>query len=70
MSLTIQLPEEVEDQLRRWAKLANQTEEEVVRRALESYLAVPPDLREELEGWQQLGAEAIEKVAPTANETW
>jgi predicted transcriptional regulator len=70
MSLTIHLPEEVEARLRRWAQLANQTEEEIVRRALESYLAIPPELREELEGWQQLGAEAIEGVAQSANETW
>ena len=42
----------------------------IVCRALERYLAIPPDLRYELEAWQQLGAEAVEKVAPAANEAW
>ena len=32
--------------------------------------AILPGLREELEGWQQLGAEAVEKVAPLADEAW
>jgi hypothetical protein len=63
MPITIHLPEEIEQQLRRWAELAEQSEDEIICRALESYLSVPPDLRVELEAWQQLGAEAIEKVA-------
>ena len=70
MSLTIHLPEDIEEQLRQWAAMADLTEEDVVRRALESYLSVPPALREELDGWQQLGADALEKVAPIANEAW
>ena len=69
MSRVIQLPEEIEGRLRRWAELAHQSEEDVICRALDRYLAIPPDLREELEAWQQLGAEAIEKVAPGAIET-
>jgi predicted transcriptional regulator len=68
--LTIRLPEEIERQLHRWAELANQSEEEIVCRALESYLAIPPDLRDELGAWQQLSGEAIEKVAPAAHEAW
>jgi predicted transcriptional regulator len=68
--MTIQVPEDMAEELRRWAALANEPEEEVVRRALASYLAIPPALREELEAWQQLGAEAIEKVAPLAHEAW
>jgi hypothetical protein len=33
-------------------------------------LAIPPELREELEAWQRLGAEAVENVAPLAHESW
>jgi hypothetical protein len=44
--------------------------EEIIEVPPESYLAIPPDLREELAAWQQLGAEAIENVAPSADETW
>jgi predicted transcriptional regulator len=70
MPLTIHLPPEVEEKLHSWAERANESAEEIIRRALESYLSIPPDLREELEAWQQLGAEAIEKVAPNADEAW
>ncbi len=70
MPLTIHLAEQTEQHLRDWAAQANESEDEVVRRALESYLAVPPDLRDELDAWQQLTGEAIENVAPSANEAW
>jgi len=70
MSLTIQLPNEVEARLHEWSRIANEPEADVVCRALEAYLAIPPALRDEMEAWQQLGAEAIEKVAPNEHETW
>lgn len=68
--MIVEVPEDIATELRRWAALANEPEGEIVRRALASYLAIPPELREELEAWQRLGAEAIEKVAPLANEAW
>lgn len=70
MVLKIELPPEIEAKLREWSRVANQSEDEIVCQALESYLAIPPGLRYELEAWQRLGAEAIERVAPHANETW
>jgi hypothetical protein len=48
MSVTVELPKDMEARLRNSARLANQSETEIVRRALESYKAVPPDLRDEL----------------------
>lgn len=68
--MTVTLPSEIERQLREWASLAHTSPDDVVARALASFLAVPPDLREELEEWQQLGAEALERVAPLKNEAW
>ncbi len=70
MSITLQLPEEIEVQLHRWAELSRQSELDIVVRALQSFFSVPPELREELEAWQLLGADAIEKVAPLTNEAW
>jgi predicted transcriptional regulator len=64
MSMTVTIPNEISERLHAWARAAKEPEEEVVRRALEAYLSIPPDLREELEAWQDLGAEALEKVAP------
>jgi len=70
MTLILDLPPDVETRLREWAAIANSSEEDIVRRALESYLAVPPDLRDELQAWQELGSEALEKVAPSTHEAW
>lgn len=70
MSMTVTIPNEVGERLHAWAQAAKEPEEEVVRRALEAYLAIPPDLREEWEDWQFLGAEALEKVAPSSDEAW
>lgn len=68
MSMTVTIPDEIGERLHAWALAAKESEEDVVRQALEAYLSVPPELREELEGWQYLGAEALEKVAPNAEE--
>ena len=70
MPLNIELPEEMESRLRHCATLTRQSEQDIIRRALETYLAVPVELREELEAWQQLGAEAVDAVAPGDHEAW
>jgi hypothetical protein len=70
MSMAVNIPEDMGEHLLAYARLARRSEEEVVRRALEAYLSIPPDLREELEDWQCLGAAALEKVAPSQGEVW
>jgi predicted transcriptional regulator len=70
MPTTIELPDALQERLRDWAKDAGQSEEQVIRAALEAYLAVPWSLQEEMLAWQTAGAEAIEKVAPSAHEAW
>ena len=70
MPTTVELPEDLQQKLRSWARVANTSEEQIIRDALEAYLAVPWPLREEMRAWQAAGAEAIEIVAPIANETW
>jgi predicted transcriptional regulator len=70
MPTTVELPEELQQRLRSWAQAANQSEEQIIRDALEAYLAIPWPLRNELEAWQAAGAEAIEIVAPIADEAW
>jgi predicted transcriptional regulator len=70
MPTTIELPEALEEKLRSWAQATNQSEEQIIRDALEAYFALPLPLREEMEAWQAAGAEAIEIVAPIANEAW
>jgi len=66
----IELPDALQEKLREWAKDAGQSEEQVVRAALEAYLALPWPLREEMQAWQAAGAEAVERVAPITNEAW
>jgi predicted transcriptional regulator len=70
MGLTIEIPDEMRDRLQEWAQQAQTSEGDVILRALDAYLAVDPNLREELTDWQVLGAESIELVAPIANEAW
>jgi predicted transcriptional regulator len=70
MPTIVDLPEDLQQKLRDWAKAANQSEEQVICAALEAYLALPWQLRKEMQAWQAAGAEAIEKVAPLANEAW
>ena len=70
MPTTIELPDNLKEKLRTWANSANQSEEQIILDALEAYLAVPWSLREEMQTWQVAGAEAIEIVAPIANEAW
>ena len=70
MPTTVELPEDLQQKLRSWARVANTSEEQIIRDALEAYLAVPWPLREEMQAWQAAGAEAIEIVAPIANEAW
>lgn len=70
MPTIVELPDALQERLRSWAKAANQSEEQVIRAALESYLSVPWPLREEMEAWQVAGGEAIQKVAPIENEAW
>jgi predicted transcriptional regulator len=70
MPTTVELPDDLRQRLRSCAQAANQSEEQIIRDALEAYLAVPWTSREELQAWQAAGAEAIEIVAPIANEAW
>ena len=70
MSTNIDLPEPLHEKLRSLAQSTDQSEEQIICAALEAYLAIPPLLREEMQAWQEAGAEAIEKVAPIANEAW
>lgn len=70
MPTTVELPEALHEKLQAWAQATNQSEEQIICAALETYLAVPWPLREEMEAWQAAGAEAIELVAPIADEAW
>ena len=70
MTTRIDLPESLQESLRLRARSTNQREEQIICAALEAYLAVPLPLREEMEAWQTAGAEAVETVAPIANEAW
>jgi len=70
MPTAIEIPDAVHDKLRAWAEAAQVSEEQVICAALEAYLSVPWPLREEMQAWQAVGAQAIEKVAPAAGEAW
>ena len=70
MPTTIQIPDSVHEKLRAWAEAAKVSEEQVITDALEAYLSIPWPLREEMQAWQAVGSQAIEKVAPAADEVW
>jgi predicted transcriptional regulator len=70
MPTTIEIPDSVHEKLRAWAEAAQVSEEQVIVDALEAYLSIPWPLREEMQAWQAVGAQAIEKVAPLANDAW
>ena len=70
MPTSIEIPDAVHDKLRAWAEAAQVSEEQVICDALEAYLSVPWPLREEMQAWQTVGAQAIEKAAPAADEAW
>jgi len=68
MPTSIEVPGALHERLRAWAEAAHVSEEQVICDALEAYLSVPRPLREEMQAWQAVGAQAIEKVAPAADE--
>jgi predicted transcriptional regulator len=70
MPTTIEIPDAVHEKLRAWAEAAQVSEEPVITDALEAQLSIPWPLREEMHAWQAIGAQAIEKVAPAAAESW
>jgi predicted transcriptional regulator len=70
MPIPIEVPDAVHERLRAWAEAAQVSEEQVITDALDAYLPVPWPLREEMQAWQSIGAQAIEKVAPAADEAW
>jgi hypothetical protein len=63
--MTVNIPDEMGERLLAYARPAREPEQEMVRRVLEAYLSISPDLREEPEDWQLLEAEALENVAPS-----
>ena len=70
MPIPIEIPRSLHEKLRAWAEAAQVSEEQVIRDALEAYLAVLWSLRAEMRAWQAVGAQVIEKVAPPADEVW
>jgi len=63
MPTTVDLPEDLQQRLRSCAQAANQSEEQIIRDALEAYLAVPWPLREEMQAWQAAGAGVFVQAA-------
>ena len=70
MPIPIEIPDTIHEKLRAWAKAAQVSEQQVVTDALEAYLSIPWPLRQEMQAWQAVGSQAIEKVAPAADEVW
>jgi predicted transcriptional regulator len=66
----IEIPDAVHERLRAWAEAAQRSEEQVITNALQAYLSIPWPLREEMQAWQTVGAQAIEKAAPAADESF
>ena len=70
MQTTVELPTALHEKLQAWARDTGQTMEQVICAALKAYVEIPWSLRQDLEAWQAAGSEAVEIVAPIADEAW
>jgi predicted transcriptional regulator len=69
-TLTLELPDSIASELRKQATTIAESEESLAVKAISAYLAEESELQRELSAWKLVGAEALERVAPIADETW